>query len=384
MLTAPLKTMAATAAAAGGPLVEAATTGGIIESALSLSSNVKVIGGLWMVSSALLTTWSTTTFLKYQPPDTVSSSNGNNKNKIKKLSSRNPLATATSSTKSNNLLTSKLLKLPRPALLTLFRFGGSLLLGLLLHTDVHIVKRVQETLAAIPDFAVPAAFLFVANYANSIALNRIGISLTYTSKCAIPIFTVLVTWLLDGAGALPNLPTLLSLLPIAAGIALASWDSPVFESKGFGFAMLSCSAQTALNVSSKKALIKTGLSGPDGQRAMVAVGLAITAVYFLLHAPSAADSGDDNSLSDVLKRPPPSWLAAMAFTAYHLEYMFSFMFVKLVQPITYGACDAVRRLSIIISGHYMFGHDRFTKLNIVGIAMALMGALSYAISSHAF
>jgi hypothetical protein len=209
----PLKTMAA---AASAPL---ATAGGIGESASLLSSNVKAIGGLWMVSSALLTTYSTTTFLKYQHPDNVIEND-----KKKKITSKNPLATT-----ANNNTPRKLLQLPRPALLTLFRFGGSLLLGLLLHTDVQIMKRIQQTMAAIPDFAVPAAFLFVANYANSIALNRIGISLTYTSKCAIPIFTVLVTWILDGAGALPSLPTLLSLIPIAAGIALASWDSPVFS-----------------------------------------------------------------------------------------------------------------------------------------------------------
>ena len=72
----------------------------------------------------------------------------------------------------------------------------------------------------------------------------------------------------------------------------------------------------------------------------------------------------------------------MAVTAYHMEYVLSFSFVKMVPPIAYGACDAVRRLAIIISGHYMFGHDRLTKLNIMGIATALMGALGYAITSH--
>ena len=363
-------------AAIAAPIVEAATTTGINSQIQALSSNVNLVGGLWMVSSALLTTYSTTTFLKYQHPTGI---NGQPKKKNSLLGAPN----RKSSGKLSSLpLPKNLQHLPRPALLTFYRFGGSLLLGLLLHPNLHIQNRIQNTLAAIPHFAVPAAFLFVANYANSIALNRIGISLTYTSKCAIPIFTVLVTYLLDGAGALPGLPTLLSLLPIAAGIGLASWDSPVFEGKGFGFAMLSCATQTFLNVYSKKALIQTGLSGPEGQRAMVAVGLAITAVYFLIHNPAADDIASGKS--DVDTRTPPAWLSGMAAAAYHAEYLFSFMFVKLVQPVTYGACDAVRRLSIIISGHYMFGHDKFTKMNIMGIAMALLGALSYAITSHAF
>ena len=324
-----------------------------------------------MVSSALLTTYSTTTFLKFQHDSSDRIKAGR--------SSKNMVVENKPS-----LLPKNLQHLPRPALLTFYRFGGSLLLGLLLHPNLQIMNRIQYTLKAIPHFAVPAAFLFMANYANSIALNRIGISLTYTSKCAIPVFTVLVTWILDGAGALPSLPTLLSLVPIAGGIALASWDSPVFESKGFAFAMLSCATQTLLNVYSKKALFKTGLSGPEGQRAMVAVGLIITTIYFLIHNPAADNSIAVNHSSGDETRSPPAWLAGMASTAYHLEYLFSFMFVKLVQPVTYGACDAVRRLSIIISGHYMFGHDSFTKMNILGIGMALLGALGYAISNHAF
>ncbi|CAB9499494.1 Phosphoenolpyruvate/phosphate translocator 2, chloroplastic [Seminavis robusta] len=314
----------------------------------SLSSNVNLVGGLWFVSSALLTTYSTTSFLKYQHADSDSC----------KIHVPNRL------------------HLPRPQLLTLFRFGGSLLLGLLLHPDVHLISRIRATMATIPDFVLPAAFLTIANYANSIALNRIGISLTYTSKCAIPIFTVLLTYLLDGPTALPALPTLLSLVPIAGGIALASWDSPVFEAKGFSFAMISSSAQTALNVCSKKALAKTGLSGAEGQRAMVAVGLAITAVLFLLQ------KQPEHCVDDEI--PPPSWLSLLAVTAYHLEYVLSFTFVRMVAPVAYGASDAVRRLAIIISGHYMFGHDRFTTVNVLGIATALVGAMAYAITSHAF
>jgi len=335
----------------------------------SLSSNVKVVGGAWMLSSALLTTYSTTRFLKYQHGNTASTTNpGTPIKALQKVKENTP--------KHHSPLW-LFLHLPRPVLLTLYRFGGSLLLGLLLHPNFQLIQRVRDTVAVIPDFALPAAFLFLANFTNSIALNRIGISLTYTTKCAIPIFTVILTFFLDGASALPSIPTLLSLVPIATGIAMASWDSPVFETKGFGFAMVSSSAQTALNVCSKKAMAKTGLSGTDGQRAMVAFGLVIAIATTLLLNNNS--NGDDPET----RRPPPGWLSLMALSAYHVEYVLSFNFVKLVAPIAYGASDAVRRLAIIISGHYMFGHDSFTRINILGIATALLGALCYAITSHA-
>lgn len=314
----------------------------------SLTENTHVIGAAWMVSSALFTTFSTTRFLKY---DTVS--------KV------DPKPQAES----------LLSNLPRPTLLTLCRFGGSLLLGLLAHPNVNVLQRIRDTKKVLPDFALPAIFLFVANYANSISLNRIGISLTYTSKCGIPLITVLLTLILDGPKAMPKLLTLASLIPIALGIAAASWNSPTFEPTGFAAAMISCTAQSALNVSSKRAMSKTGLAGPQAQRAMVAVGFVIAAIFSSLQPrPSKANM--------YVRTDPPSWLIAMAVTAYHVEYVLSFMFVKLVSPITYGACDAIRRLSIIMAGHCMFGGAPFSRLNMVGVALALLGALAYSITSN--
>jgi hypothetical protein len=184
--------------------------------------------------------------------------------------------------------------------------------------------------------------------------------------------------LLEGSSALPGTLTLLSLIPIALGIAASSWNSPTFETLGFVAAMLSCAAQSALNVSSKLAMTKTNVAGAQAQRAMVAVGFVITCVFStiqtLLPEPQPV-------LNEQMKSQPPAWLAGMAVTSYHIEYVLSFMFVNMIAPITYGACDAIRRLCIILSGHCMFGGDPFTPLNLSGIGLALMGALAYSITS---
>lgn len=78
---------------------------------------------------------------------------------------------------------------------------------------------------------------------------------------------------------------------------------------------------------------------------------------------------------------PPLWLTVLAVLAYHMEYVLSFMFVGLVEPITYGTCDALRRLLIIVAGRQLFGGDRFSTVNMGGIGMALLGALMYSITS---
>ena len=71
----------------------------------------------------------------------------------------------------------------------------------------------------------------------------------------------------------------------------------------------------------------------------------------------------------------------MAMISYHVEYLLSFIFVTMVGPITYGTCDAIRRLGIILFGRLFFGGDPLSKTNQMGIALALMGALCYSIFS---
>jgi hypothetical protein len=269
----------------------------------SLPMNPQAIGTAWLISSAVFTTYSTTTFLKFNS-NTVDSTELTSGRKSKRQSKR-AIAAA-------KVAKQVLPVLSRPTLLTLFRFGGSLLLGLLAHPDLQLMHRIRETLAAVPDFALPALFLFTANFANSISLNRIGISLTYTSKCGIPLITVLLTILLDGTKALPNPLALASLLPIAIGIAAASWNSPTFETIGFLAAVTSATAQSALNVVSKRAMMKTGVTGPAAQRVMVAVGLVI-AIFVTMTQVLTTRFSKDSSTSDdsagfqVETGPPACW-----------------------------------------------------------------------------
>jgi Triose-phosphate Transporter family len=218
-----------------------------------------------------------------------------------------------------------------------------------------------------------------------VALDRIGIGLTYTSKCGIPIITVLLTLLLDGMSALPNMAALLSLIPIALGIAAASWSAPTWETLGFLMAVLSTTAQSLLNVSSKRVLSRAGWSGAKGQRPMVAVGLlmalawnSVSWIWTLWGSKGVSTAASPQSTT---RGRPPLWLTFMAMVSYHVEYLLSFIFVTLVGPVTYGTCDAMRRLGIILFGRIFFGGDPLTRTNQLGIALALLGALGYSIVS---
>ena len=372
----------------------------------SVAQSQRWVGSAWILSSALLTTYSTTAFLKYDGEEEARQGGGGiwrhfgvgalrqpqqpqqqphpqgQRPREEGKASRGPAA------------------LSRASLLTLYRFSGSLLLGLLVHRHFYqpaaLAARFLQTARASRAFLLPALLLFVANYTNSVALDRVGISLTYTSKCGIPLVTVLLTLLLDGPAALPSRATLASLLPIAAGVGAASWNLPTFEGKGFAAALASTTSQAALNVASKRAMRRTGVRGPAAQRATVlaALGLGLVtagAARGALAAARGAGAGGEDASEAVPDEaptttaavPPPPWLAGLAALAYHVEYVLSFTFVGLVEPVTYGACDALRRLLIILTGRRMFGGDPLSALNVGGIATALLGALAYALTSGA-
>mmetsp|Transcript_37053 Transcript_37053/g.75555 ORF Transcript_37053/g.75555 Transcript_37053/m.75555 type:complete len:456 (+) Transcript_37053:113-1480(+) len=375
----------------------------------AFANNSHLVGPAWIISSAILTTYSTTKFLKYQgKQSTALMPLSTKKGSIFRLGSKKEKIKLDQNGESPHILQGKksipVSKLSRASLLTLYRFSGSLLLGLFMHAHFYqlsaLPPRFMKTLEAAKLFLLPSLFLFIANYCNSIALDRIGISLTYTSKCGIPLITVLFTLLLDGVSALPSKATLLSLLPIAIGIGAASWNSPTFEMFGFVAAMISTTSQAALNVVSKRVMRKTGIRGAEAQRAMVfvalGIGLAMAGANSVgerfrewreygasIRGSADEEGGGDASVLVQSTSPshPPFWLTALAVFAYHMEYVLSFCFVGLVEPITYGTCDALRRLLIIIAGRQIFGGDKFSKANMSGIGLALIGALMYSITS---
>jgi len=350
-----------------------------------ITQSAPIVGFAWIASSIFYTTYSTTSFLKYEykPPSHNILPHYHRKSKNKFHHS------STSITSSASKSFAKIIA-NRPALLTLYRFGGSLLLGLILPNPFAFAIKWQRTFDLLPSFVLPALFLFMANYFNSISLDRLGISLTYTTKCGIPLFTVLMSILVNGKGSIPGIGVWMSMVPIVVGIACASWNSPTFELLGFISALVSCTSQSALNVVSKKVLKNVKVGGVEAQRVMVsaALGFMLVLTAFSSLTTLKSRTSREKGLSPKLQKQvdnqaaahPPIPLTAMAITAYHFEYVLSFLYVSLTEPITYALCDAMRRLGIILCGKAMFGGDKLSRINKTGIGLAIAGACMYALN----
>jgi len=145
ILSSTMETIATTSSTAGaGPLSAALS---------NIGSSPHAVGAAWLVSSAVFTTYSTTKFLQYVYDD--------DQNALKQKMERSPLPAP------RPTFLHQFFSLPPPSMLTLWRFLGSLLLGLTLHPDLQIIARVKQTIDLVPHVALPALFLFVANLANS-------------------------------------------------------------------------------------------------------------------------------------------------------------------------------------------------------------------------
>mmetsp|Transcript_18002 Transcript_18002/g.22036 ORF Transcript_18002/g.22036 Transcript_18002/m.22036 type:complete len:379 (-) Transcript_18002:38-1174(-) len=357
-----------------------------------IAQNSIVVGTSWMLSSMIFTTYFSTSFLKYdehQKPK-INDFYSRLKNEKEKIDR----SVVTKAQNRESLIFNILNYYTRPQLLTIFRFMGSFLLGIFANFNLsQWNERLKLAIQMMSEFKVSALFMFLANYFNVVALDRLGISLTYTSKCGIPILTVLISLLVEGLEAMPSIITLLTLIQIATGIAMASWNSPTFELAGFLAAVISATAQASLNVFSKRALSKTKICGLQAQTTMAALAFCFAIVTTSLRVPKfgfkqwggkskekkVVIKNESTALSS--KNIPPLYLSLGAVAAYHVEYCLSFLFLSLVKPISYGTCDAVRRLGIIMTGRNFFGGEAFSRLNYTGIGIALIGALGFSISS---
>ncbi len=311
---------------------------------------IVVVGSLWFVTSALLSTWANTTFLK---------------------------------------------TFQDPLLHTLIRFLGSAILGVIYLLLTGEVK-ISEILSVVRNVMVPAVLLWLANYSNSISLKMAGITLTYVVKACIPVFTVIICSLSG-----QKFPAVIyaSLLPICLGVALASGSDLDFSLWGLIAAFVSALAQTLMNISIKSVRVKTGYTGPKAFMGMTIVCTAVTLLVVLgdflrlnFGSEVVNTAASDAAVwilpqSLVILRSVaqqlqeynawPLQLVLISSLAYHLEYILNFIFVGYVSTVTFSVSDIVRRISIILVGGVVF-NKVLTVTNWIGILVALSGVLWYS------
>mmetsp|Transcript_46932 Transcript_46932/g.86016 ORF Transcript_46932/g.86016 Transcript_46932/m.86016 type:complete len:447 (+) Transcript_46932:65-1405(+) len=219
-----------------------------------------------------------------------------------------------------------------------------------------------------------SVLLWCANFANSVSLERTGISVTYVFKSLIPFLTVLVCRL---KGQKFSLRIYACLVPICIGVSLATLTDLQFDTLGAVFAFFSALAQTGLNIQSKSCIRQLKVSGMEAFVVMSTSCVAISVPATFLWSLSG-----HSILAKVhtVGGPYAAGVVAQAGFTYFMEYSLNFAYVACCTPLAFSITDICRRVSTVLYGTLLFNKP-LTVMNVGGIVLSLTGALAFSIIS---
>ncbi|AAF01540.1 putative phosphate/phosphoenolpyruvate translocator [Arabidopsis thaliana] len=262
---------------------------------------------------------------------------------------------------------------PYPATVTAFQLGcGTLMIAIMWLLKLHPRPKFSPSqFTVIVQLAVAHT---LGNLLTNVSLGRVNVSFTHTIKAMEPFFTVLLSVLL--LGEWPSLWIVCSLLPIVAGVSLASFTEASFNWIGFCSAMASNVTNQSRNVLSKKFMV--------GKDALDNINLfsIITIISFILLVPLAI-------LIDGFKVTPSHLQVAglsvkefcimslLAGVCLHSYQQVSYMILEMVSPVTHSVGNCVKRV-VVITSSILFFKTPVSPLNSIGTATALAGVYLYS------
>lgn len=265
--------------------------------------------------------------------------------------------------------------------LTLIRFVGSAALG-----AMYAPRRcVTDFVTLAPAFIPAATCLLGANLFNSFALADSGVTLTYVTKAAIPLCTLVILLVRRRPDA-PTPPPLVwtTLIPICLGVGLSAMADAEVTARGFAFAAASTAAQSLLNVLSRETIRISGLDGSRSQFILVAIASAVlstaTTAYIVVFNTSLEAYSWRATLTRATTDLGSMFVLVLTAVTYHTEYVLNFVVVDIVDPVAFAVLDVLRRMSIIVVGSVLF-HKPLTPLNAFGVVLALSGTFLYSLAS---
>lgn len=190
----------------------------------------------------------------------------------------------------------------------------------------------------------PLAFAkFASSVMSHISIWKVPVSYAHTVKATMPLFTVFISRVLFTEKH--SWAVYLSLVPIVAGVAIATVTEVSFDILGLGSALGATAGFSMMNIFSKKVLKDTGM---HHLRLLCTLGrisclmfLPIWAIFDLRRV--AESLSDENSVSSSIV-----FLLVVDGITTWLQNILAFTILKLVAPLTY-AVVSFSNLSCIIS-----------------------------------
>jgi len=236
----------------------------------------------------------------------------------------------------------------------------------------------------------PVGAAFAAGQVATVAsLGAVAVSFTHVVKALEPAVNAIASALVLGQVFHPLVYC--SLLPVFAGVALASASELSFTMFGFLTAMASNFFFVTRNVLATK-LGGVGDMGEDkttrktNQLAVLTVVASLILLPVALVLPGGLLSAPAAWTSAVKAGVKPSALAYMMVASGFHFFMYqlsSFWVLSLVQPITHSVLNTLKRIVIIVVSIFVF-RNPVTFQSALGTAVAVGGVLLYSLTKAHF
>lgn len=214
-------------------------------------------------------------------------------------------------------------------------------------------------------FAPISLFVVLGKLATYFSYEYVSMSLTHTAKASEPIFNVVLSGLLFGE--VKPLGVYASLVPIAAGVALASTSEVTYNHIGFISATISAMMKVMQNIYTKRVMNRNHFTFFEIH---FWCGLASFIVMLPIIFFNVLSSSEN---------PFNHFPVFQLFVCSLLQYgssVSSYVVLSLVTHLTFTITNTMKRLVIIGSGILYFNQG-FGLLNSLGVLLSVGGILMY-------
>lgn len=229
-----------------------------------------------------------------------------------------------------------------------------------------------------------ATFHGIGHVATVVSLGAGAVSFTHIIKAAEPFFSVVMSGIF--LKSFFPIPVYLTLLPVVAGVALASLSELSFSALSFGAAMASNLAFSLRAIFSKKQM-----GQPMGENMNAANLYAVLTVLsfigllpvaLLMESPAKLTAGWNAAVAaGSVTAKGLSWLMLSSGLFYYLYNEFAFLCLDNVHPITHAVGNTIKRVVIILASVVVFG-STMTANGIAGSGLAIGGVLMYSLAKN--
>ena len=227
----------------------------------------------------------------------------------------------------------------------------------------------------------------IGHVSTVVSLGAVAVSFTHVVKSMEPFVNVLGSAIF--LNSIFAFPVYASLIPVVAGVIMASVSEVSFTWVGFLSAMTSNFAFTGRNIASKMSMDK-----PKGENMDTPNLFGVLSVISAILLAPVALAVDGFKLKS-------AWLAATTGAAavvtapklllgilisglfFYLYQEVAFKALNAVHPVTHAVANTVKRVVIIVTSIIVF-QNPVTKANAIGSAIALFGVFLYSLTKNYF